>query len=39
MRERTLSLAGDLQIKAAPNQGCEIHADFPLSSFEHRAQR
>lgn len=30
MRERTLSLVGDLQIKSAPNQGCEIHANFPL---------
>jgi signal transduction histidine kinase len=32
MRERTTAIAGDLQIKTAPNQGCEIHADFPLPS-------
>lgn len=31
MRERTLAIAGDLKIKTAPNQGCEIQADFPLS--------
>jgi signal transduction histidine kinase len=33
MKERTTAIAGDLQIKTAPNQGCEIHAVFTLSSF------
>jgi signal transduction histidine kinase len=31
MKERTVALTGDLQIKSSPNQGCEIKANFPIS--------
>jgi signal transduction histidine kinase len=33
MRERTLSLQGDLSIVTAPNQGCEIVANFPNDCY------
>jgi signal transduction histidine kinase len=33
MQERTLALAGELNIKTAPGQGCHIHAIFPSRSL------
>jgi len=31
MKERTSAISGDLKIKTAPNQGCEIYASFPIN--------
>jgi signal transduction histidine kinase len=31
MRERIISLAGNIEISASPQQGCRIFAEFPLS--------
>ncbi len=34
MHERTLALAGELQVKTAPGRGCHIQAIFPLPNPE-----